>query len=192
MGPDLGKYCSTSPFHGTNWEVTKPDLTKKLCTRIIVLCYYCLYSHPTHFTVYKGGIPYLRGLLRPGAEPAVARPSQTPGPGHYVAKVLITVDFEDKMSWMSGETISLCRAKVNDLRVASSGKDLQPHPCHSVSLVLESCWKSFFRQNFQFCLPVFHLSTDYHPKIPYDRELWKPSVCRQNSHPLDASGHCPE
>ena len=32
MGPDLGKYCSTSPFHGTNWEVTKPDLTKKLCT----------------------------------------------------------------------------------------------------------------------------------------------------------------
>ena len=93
MGPDLGKYCSTSPFHGTNWEVTKPDLTKKLCTRIIVLCYYCLYSHPTHFTVYKGGIPYLRGLLRPGAEPAVARPSQTPGPGHYVAKVLITVEW---------------------------------------------------------------------------------------------------
>lgn len=77
-----------------------------------------------------------------------------------MAKVLITVDFED-----SGETISLCEAKVNDLRVASSGKDLQPHPCHSVSLVLESCWKSFFRQNFQFCLPVSNLSTDYHPKI---------------------------
>lgn len=51
-------------------------------------------------------------LLRPGAEPAVARPSQTPGPGHYVAKVLITADFEDKMSWMSGETISLFEAKV--------------------------------------------------------------------------------
>lgn len=68
------------------------------------------------------------------------------------------------------------------------------NPTHAILCHL--CWSlagnHSFVKTFSFAFQSLTSPQIIIQKFPYDRELWKPSVCRQNSQPLDASGHCPE